>query len=228
MSVHRLPAAVFVRAVVLLILMVLRDAGRHRPTRSTIRSSVERIGAPLGPMPAGDPSRRPSPTVVRFGAHPARRTALTVPAYIWTPVPLPAGTGLPFDRPCTPGSGTARTSPALRLTTEADHPTPASLACNMVGAGGRARASRRIPSGHRAERCPDPFDGRTDSRTDRPVPAGGPANGQDEQQHRSHEHGGETTVNGHVGLLASDFMADPGHRRSYNPLPRTSCGSNQM
>ena len=61
-SVHRLPAAVFVRAVVLLILMVLRDAGRHRPTRSTIRSSVERFGAPLGPMPAGDPSRRPSPT----------------------------------------------------------------------------------------------------------------------------------------------------------------------
>ena len=62
MSVRRCAAARLVRALLLLILTVLRDVGRQRPTRSTIRSSVERFGAPLDPMPAGDPSRRPSPT----------------------------------------------------------------------------------------------------------------------------------------------------------------------
>jgi hypothetical protein len=55
-------AAAFVRAMLLLFLTVCRAAGRHRPIRSTIRSSVERFGAPLDPMPAGDPSRRPSLT----------------------------------------------------------------------------------------------------------------------------------------------------------------------
>ncbi len=58
----RRSAGRLVRALLLLILTVCRDAGRHRPIRSTIRSSVERVGAPHDPMPAGDPSRRPSPT----------------------------------------------------------------------------------------------------------------------------------------------------------------------
>lgn len=62
MFVRRWPAVRLVRALLLLILTVPRDAGRHRPIPSTIRSTVERIGAPLGPMPAGDPSRRPIPT----------------------------------------------------------------------------------------------------------------------------------------------------------------------
>ena len=34
----------------------------RRPTRSPIRSQVERIGAPLGPIPPGNPSPRPCPT----------------------------------------------------------------------------------------------------------------------------------------------------------------------
>ena len=63
----RRAAARLARAL-LLILTLCRDAGRHRPIPSPVPSAAEGIGAPLGPISAGDPSRRLSPTT-----HPHRQ-----------------------------------------------------------------------------------------------------------------------------------------------------------
>ena len=62
MPLCRCLATRLLQAALPLILTLARAAGHHRPTRSRTRSTVERVGAPAGPMPAGDPSRRQSPT----------------------------------------------------------------------------------------------------------------------------------------------------------------------
>jgi hypothetical protein len=59
MLVHRLIAT----AATFRLARVARGLAHHRPIRSPKRSSAERIGAPAGPVPAGDPSRRQSPTI---------------------------------------------------------------------------------------------------------------------------------------------------------------------